>query len=320
MRDKIQTHLMKLGDLNEAINLWQEQAQYFNAGKTIYPFWANKNERIEKYLVSAITSGNAFTAKQNERLVGFITCDIFEFHSSLSSICHDIGNAAAIENRQQIYLSLYNALSEHCVSKGVLSHYIGICHDDSEAREILFNLGFGAYVVFAQAQFSKAMSFTSGYDIGPAVISDAEEIFELYCESQRYFLSPPVFLKLPSCDLDRIEEKIKENNVYVAKDNGKVIGIWDLEAAQEDSGYGLQSKGDVLVCNEIGAYIKEEYRGKNIGVDFIKIVSDFCIENNIKCAHVPWETSNPYANKFWRKYFTPVTLALKRVIHLDVTV
>jgi len=320
MRNKIESNLMEVYDINEAINLWQKQAQYFNERKTIYPFWENKNDRIEKYLKSAIENGNAFAAKQNEKLVGFITCDIFEFHNSLSSMCHDIGNAAAIENRQQIYLTLYNALSKHCVSKGALSHYIGICHDDLETREILFNLGFGAYVGFAQAQFNGAMSFTSGYDIEIAVASDAEEIFELHCESQRYFLSSPIFLQLPYISLERIEEKIKQNNVYVAKDNGKVIGIWDMEVAQEDTWYGLQSKGDLLVCNEIGAYIKEEYRGKNIGVDFIKIVSDFCIENKIKCAHVPWETSNPYANKFWRKYFNPVTLALKRVIHSDVIV
>jgi hypothetical protein len=320
MRNKIESNIMELCDISQAINLWQKQAQYFSKGKAVYPFWENKNDRIEKYLKHAIKNENAFAAKQNERLVGFITCDIFEFHNSLSAICHDIGNAATIENRQQIYLSLYNALSKHCVSKGALAHYIGICHDDLETREILFNLGFGAYVVHAQTQFNKAMSFVSEYDIGAAITSDANEIFALYCESQQYLLSSPIFLKTPCCSLNRIEEMIKQNNIYVAKDNGKVIGIWDLEVAHEDIWYGLKSKGDALVCNEIGAYIKEEYRGKNIGIDFIKVVSDFCIENNIKCAHVPWETSNPYANKFWRKYFNPVTLALKRVIHPNVTV
>ena len=320
MYSKIETSTIQLSDIQEAINIWQKQVQHFNSGKEIYPFWENKNERIEKYLKSAITNGNAFVAKQNGELVGYITCDIFNFHEALSAICHFIGNAASIGNREKIYLSLYNALSKHCVSKGALSHYIGICPDDLETREILFNIGFGAYVVFAQTQFNEVMSFTSGYDVGTAVISDTNEIFELYCESQRYFSNPPIFLKTPLCSLKRIEEKMKQNNIYVAKDNGKVIGIWDVEIAQNDIGHGLQSKGDALVCDEIGAYIKEEYRGENIGADFIKVVSDFCLDNGVKCAHVPWETSNPYANKFWRKYFSPITLALKRVIHPDILI
>jgi GNAT superfamily N-acetyltransferase len=308
---------MELCDISEAIDLWQKQSQHFNAGKQIYPFWVDKNEAIEIYLKSVISDGNAFIAKLNGKLAGFITCNIFDFHGASSAICHFIGNAAAIDNRERIYLALYNIFCEHCVSRKALVHYIAICPDDTEIRELLFNLGFGAYVIDAFAQFNKSMDFMSGYNIGLAHISDAAKIFELYCESQKYFLSSPIYLKLPLSALARIEEKIKQDSVYTAKNNGKVIGVWDLELANEDNIYRLYSKNNALVCGEIGAYIKEEYRGKGIGNDFIKIVSDFCMENEAVCAHVPWETFNPSANKFWRKYFTPASLALKRVIHAD---
>ena len=317
MNNEIITNRMELCDIDEAINLWENQVKYFNSEKTIYPFWENKNKSIEMYLKSAVSNDNAFTAKQNGKLVGFITCDIFDFHGALSAICHFIGNAATIDNRNQIYLALYNILCRHCVSKGSLSHYISICPDDLEIRELLFNLGFGAYGADAFAQFNQSMSFISGYDIGLAVISDAKEIFEIRKEEDEYFLSSPIYLRLPPCSLERIEEKIKQNSVYVAKDNGKVVGIWDLEMAESEDIYRLYPKGSAVVCGEIGAYIKEEYRGKNIGSDFIKIVADFCIKNNIVCAHVPWETFNPYANRFWRKFFTPACLALKRTIHPD---
>lgn len=312
--NKIETSTMEVYDVFEAINILQNQVEHFHAGKSINPFWENK-KKIEEYLKNTISNGNAFSAKLNGKFVGFITCDIFDFHGALSAICHFIGNAAVIDNREQIYLALYTILCGHCVSKGALSHYIAICPDDLKTRELLFNLGFGAYVIDAFAQFTQTMDFKSGYTIGIADISDAEAIFELYCESQKYFLTSPIYLKLPLSTLARIEEKIKQGSVYTAKDNNKVIGIWDLEIADDDNIYRLYSKGNALVCGEIGAYIKEEYRGKSIGNDFIKVVSDFCIKNNIANAHVPWETFNPSANLFWRKYFTPTSLALKRVIH-----
>ena len=158
MSNKIETHLMETGDICEAINLWKKQAQYFNTGKTVYPFWENKYDGIELHLKNSISNGNALAAKQSEKLAGFITFDIFDFHGALSAMCHFIGTAATTtENRQHIYLALYNKLCEHCVSKGALAHYIAICPDDLEIRELLFNLGFGGYVIFALAQFNQSM-------------------------------------------------------------------------------------------------------------------------------------------------------------------
>jgi hypothetical protein len=49
MINKIETKTMELCDISEAIDLWQKQAQYFNTGKQICPFWADKNEAIEIY-------------------------------------------------------------------------------------------------------------------------------------------------------------------------------------------------------------------------------------------------------------------------------
>jgi len=44
--NKIESNIMEHCDINEAINIWEKQAQYFNKGKAIYPFWENKNDRI----------------------------------------------------------------------------------------------------------------------------------------------------------------------------------------------------------------------------------------------------------------------------------
>ena len=86
---------------------------------------------------------------------------------------------------------------------------------------------------------------------------------------------------------------------------GRIVGILDIEIAEDDNIFRMVTKGCAVVCGEVGAFIAEEYRDKGIGSLFMQAVSEYCVRNAIQCAHVPWETANPYANRFWRKFFTP---------------
>lgn len=125
-------------------------------------------------------------------------------------------------------------------------------------------------------------------------------------------------MRLEPCSIELIEQKIRSEKVYVAKDNGNIIGIMDLEIAEDNNIYRMYTKGCVVVCGEVGAYIKDEYRDKDIGSHFMQTISEYCIHNNVSYAHVPWETANPSANRFWRKFFTPTVLSLKRTLHSDI--
>lgn len=318
MAEKVRIDSVTSCDIDEAINLWEKQFAYFCADKAIYPCWQNHMDSIEKYISNKAKQGNAFIARNGSSLVGFISFDIFNFHGTESAICHFCGNASAIKDRQYIYFEMYRGLCKYCVEKGVLAQYISICANDVEVKKVLFDLGFGAYGADGFTGFHKPLSRTSDYQIEVASVCETQAVYNVYGKSVDYFMESPICLRLDVCSMERIEEKIKAKQVYVAKDNGRVIGIFDIEIAENDNIYRMYTKGCGVVCGEMGVYILDEYRGKGIGSQFIQTASEYCIENNIQCAHVPWETANPDANRFWRKFFTPTVLALKRTLHFDV--
>ena len=75
---------------------------------------------------------------------------------------------------------------KYCVEKGVLTHYISICNNDIETKNLLFNLGFGAYGADVGAygadgfvRFDQVLSHRSNCDIGIASISDTQAVYNL---------------------------------------------------------------------------------------------------------------------------------------------
>ena len=119
-----------------------------------------------------------------------------------------------------MYLAMYREMCRSCVERGVLFHYISICADDAEARDILFNLGFGAYGADAFVRFDKELPYEQKYEIAVASLHDARAVFDLRNSADNYFMQSPVYLRLEPCSLERIEEMIRSQKIYVAKDGG----------------------------------------------------------------------------------------------------
>jgi len=95
-----------------------------------------------------------------------------------------------------------------------------------------------------------------------------------------------------------------------------LIGVMSIDVDQvyhfeklttTDSGY----------ISRIGAFVKSEYRGKGVGTRLLKEVFDYCVEAGKSFVHVSFETANPYANKFWLKYFKPAIRSVRRTINKD---
>lgn len=261
---------------------------------------------------------NVLVAKKDGKIVGFLSSDNFNFHGADSAICHFCGNAAVLGDRYSIYLSMYAELCKRCVEKGVLAHYVSIGTNDMETRNALFDLGFGSYGADAFIRFDKALSGVSDYEIGLAAVSDTQALYNLYNESVENLVSSPACLRMDDYSTEQIAQLIQSNRIYVARDIDNIIGFLHFRIADQNNIYRMYTNGCGLVGDEIGVYIKEACRGKGIGSHFMKLVSEYCIQNKIDCVHVPWETANPHANRFWRKFFTPTILGLKRTIHPDI--
>jgi len=95
------------------------------------------------------------------------------------------------------------------------------------------------------------------------------------------------------------------------------IGFINVSVSQDKNIIEMWTENCGLI-DEIGAYIKPQYRGKGIGKELLKNVFDFCKSNSIQSIHVDYETANIFANKFWKKYFRPMLLSVRRTINKNI--
>jgi GNAT superfamily N-acetyltransferase len=154
------------------------------------------------------------------------------------------------------------------------------------------------------------------YKITRAVYDDAGALVKFANETNQYYLDSPIFLKREEYSRDYIVQIISQNGVFVARDNDCLIGVMSLKV---DQGYHLEklTTTDSGCIGHTGAFIKSEYRGKGVGTRLLKEVFDYYAEAGKTFVHVSYETANPYANRFWPKYFKPAIRSVRRTINKD---
>ncbi|MDP4109511.1 MAG: GNAT family N-acetyltransferase [Bacillota bacterium] len=316
----ISVERMKSEHIEAAAGLWQRQFSRFCGDECIFPFWENSMRDIYGYLASHAESGQGFTAMLENRVAGYFAYDTASFHGSGSAFVPFAGNAAEFQDRYYIFSALYKAASQAWADAGIKNHYFTICLSDEAAKNWLFDLGFGSYVVDAFNIPGKAQKKPEAKDniiIARAQPDDFNNLFEIVNESCRYYSRAPLFLAKDHYFQADLEKLIKGGKVFIAKDSGAIIGFMNLSVAQDGDIFSMCGKGFGRI-DEIGAYIKEEYRNKNVGAKLLSALNEYCAQNGIPCVHVDFESANLYGNRFWRKHFTPVMLSLRRTLHNDM--
>jgi GNAT superfamily N-acetyltransferase len=316
MNKPLTIHPMLPDDTAEALDLWRKQFACFGSHSDVYPLWQNNTGPIEAYIRDRAGKGRAMCARLEDAMVGYLCHDTFNFHGSPSAFCHFAGNASVLEGRVFIYQSLYQELARQLVEKGIASHYFTIAGADDEVKSALFDLGFGAYVMDGFKTFEPLPPREPASDISIASLNDAAELYEVVRDSKEYYLSSPIFLTMQPYPPEELVDLIQNSTIFIAREQGMICGFFNLRIASEDDIFRMTPKGCGMI-DEIGAYIRPGFRGKNIGYAFMQAISTHCREHAVPCVHVDYETSNLFANAFWKKYFTPTLLSLKRTVHPD---
>lgn len=308
---------MKKEYIPELIKIWHcEYSSYCNS-EVMPDFLSDGENSIMQYLENQINQGNAIILKKGDVIVGYMAWMYFDFHNEKSAFCPIVGHASIEEDSQTIYHLLYNYAAQKWVDDDRFNHLWMIFNDNCTLKDMLYDIGFGSQVMDAYTKVQKPVSQTnSKYKISRAAYSDAEVLLELIKESVQYYLNSPIFLKRSNYELNDVIEIISTNHLLVAWDNDTPIGVMNLSIQTEYDIENLSCTNTGLI-NEIGAYIKPEYRGMGIGKCLLNEVMKHCAENNIQYLHVSFETANPFANIFWRKHFKPMILSVRRTINKD---
>lgn len=308
---------MKVEDIKESVEIWIEQHKnYCCENKNFHTYWQNNTMELEKFLERKVKSNSAYVAVEDNEILGYLAYDEFPFNGEKSVFCPIAAHAAVKEHKERVYLSLYRMLSQEWVNRDIFNHMWTIYFNDTDLRNTLFDLGYGSYLIDAFTCPHNTLN-SKNYSIKKAEAKDVEVLYELVEESREYYRSSPLFLKRDILSKEEILDIIKSNNVFIAWDKEMAIGFINVSISEENNIIDMSVSKSGLI-DEIGAYIKQSYRGKGIGKALVNKMFDYCSVNNIANIHVDFETANLYGNKFWRNYFDPMLLSMRRTINKNI--
>lgn len=318
MTNKIKIYKMSESDINQSADIWQRCFNKYSSGNESFPsYWTHCSTEIKDFLKQKVKDGCAITAKADGILIGYLAFDVFNFNGEDSVFCPSIGHAVIDDYADKAYPLLYQAAAKDWVSRNIFNHMWTINYNDSKLKNTLYDLGFGSYLIDAFARTDAKLDVSTSYEIRKASAKDADILYSLVEESGEYYASSPLFLNRDPYSIDDISQIITNGNVFIAFDNNIPVGFINLAVSHEKNCIDLSVKNCGMI-DEIGAYIKPEHRGNNLGKDLLRNIFNCGASNNIELIHVDFETANLFANKFWKKYFSPVLLSVRRTINKNI--
>jgi len=317
MNNNIQIRAMHTEDIPVALSLWSKQYKLHCNDCAFPDYWSCNTNEIEHVLENQIEQNNAYAAVLNDTVIGFIGYFMFDFHDEKTALCNPTSHAAQEENKERIYLALYKYISKQWIEADIFNHIWIFFYRDEKLKEFLYDLGFGAYAVDAFSRLPLVkLEQESPYSIRLATDTDLSALKPIVDESVTYYIEEPLFLKRDPVSEDELKNLIGRKNIFIATDGDEIIGFININKSSENDIQYLTENGCGLI-DELGAYIKPKYRGNKLGEFLLEAISVYCINNDINRVHVDWESANPFANKFWRKHFKPMTLSVRRTINKD---
>lgn len=308
---------MEPRDVPAAIVLWR---QSYRACCSQYPdFLPGSAGVLEPYLQTQLHNGTALVAEQNGIIVGYIAWLLFDFHGERTAFCPIIGHAASPTAEIAASLALYTAASEQWVRDRRYNHLMMIYNDHAPIKDLLYELGFGSYVMDCCVPLADLRINRSDlYPVHMAGVEDVDALLAFAETTNAYYSAAPIFLIREPYTRESIEPLVRNEQLFFAKDGNQPIGVMSFSSDHFYDSETLTTP-DSACLDGIGAYISPTYRGQGVGTALLKAVRDRCIALHKTHLHVCYETANPFARAYWPRYFHPTIRSVRRTVNKDAS-
>ncbi|MHA2032935.1 MAG: GNAT family N-acetyltransferase [Candidatus Kariarchaeaceae archaeon] len=271
---------------------------------------------LQNYVNRSIKGRTGIIAKNGNELVGFMVYDKFEFHAEKTVYCSILSHAMS---HKEVYNTMYQHLSDRWIKGGYLNHLISFFAHDQVLNDLLFEMGFGLYIVDNFRPVSDLD--TSDQEEVNVTITRAEkghieEVMQLGKEFGKYLGQAPLFLVF-SKSREAYLEILEDSNtaLFLAYVNDDLVGYMTIHK-------GTANDKDLLCDEETGmiidTFIQPHYRGLGIGQELLQNCITWCKKEELNRIRVEFESANLAARKFWSKYFDPVIFTVKRRVNQDI--
>lgn len=299
--------------IEDAVNL--AQAQYDRERKYIEALYEKDYKVVLTDLLTEMFKGNyGVVALEKGKLLGYLSFWAGingHFGNVKGSFSPLFANGYGGEDRGRLASLLFQHASEEMIKEEILSYGICAYSHDAEVMTSLSMNGFGIRCSDAIRNVDKPLNIqvNRGYSYEEIHYSEASCLLPLKNSLVRHMIKSPTYF--PNKEFSE-EEFIsmcnrRKSRFFVVKDKSDIIGYFEIT---KDGETFISEEPDVL--NICGAYLKEEYRGKNIYQSLLAFVLETLKKDGIKRLGVDCETINPTALRFWNKYFDSYTYGFVR--------
>ncbi len=270
---------------------------------------------IRDLVINLFREKHGVVAKEGERVVGYMAfyCPIDGFFGSCKgAFCPLGGSAFSYGKRQMIASRLLSAATEQLLKEeGITSFAISQYANDIEVEKEFVLNGFGIRcsdaIMRLQASTPRKI-INENLTLKELKKEEKNLTLELRKHLTRHLLQSPIYFPT---NISEYMDWFSEDNirVFVACNNDEIIGFMSI--GDESESFISQADGVVNIC---GAFVNEEYRGKEVATDLLCYVCDTCKQEGAKYLGVDYETLNPNALRFWGKYFKSYSFSYHRRI------
>jgi GNAT superfamily N-acetyltransferase len=248
--------------------------------------------------------------------LGWIIIDRFRGTSDRAAYCPVEAHAVSGNDRMSVNLALYTHASWHWSEMGCKTLALSFLADDRDAREFWFWNGFGLAVVDAVRSIDPpGFHPPENIQVSQAGMDDAGLIAGFEQESSRYYAEPPSsMVPLPPDDAETCRQFLAEpvNTIWLAYTQGEAVGYMRFQARGAGTAVIVESNTNVAIT---AAYVHPQYRGVGASSTMLEAGLRYYRDRGYNSCSVDFESFNPKASSFWKRYFEPVCYSVMR--HLE---
>ncbi len=284
--------------------------------QTAVPVLPDVTDEMIPALDRLVENGLGVACIEKERLVGYL-CAFNPWENAFGSTATGVyspihAHGAVVEQREIIYMRMYQAAAEKWVNQGASYHVLSLLAHDQTALRAMVEYGFGIRLMDAVRHMERlAEPEPEGITFAEIGQSDAVRVREMRKLLTEHLSRSPCFMAFTPEEFARnlARAEARDTRLFVAYDGGRAIAY--AEIAEKGENFATQVPDMANCC---GAYCYPEYRGKGVFQGLLNFIMDQLIPEGYRRLGTDFESFNPTANGFWLKYFTAYTHTVTRRI------
>lgn len=263
-----------------------------------------------------LANGGGLAAVEDGKLMGYLSWLVdteFRGTSKTAAYCPEWGHAASPGGAEKTYRLLYDEASRRWAEAGYQVYALTYLVNNQALEPFLYHNGFGMIVMDAirPIQF-EAVQTDPGISVRRCGLEDAGLIAELDIDHNEHYKQPPTLMQPRQVEsVQSVREFLgdERSSYWLAEAEGQPSGFMRFEYGNNNASRVVRSERVIAIT---GAFVRPQYRGRRAAPTILQAaLADYAARGFLACS-VDFESINPDAYYFWRRYFTTVCCSVMR--------